>query len=56
MNASSFITFGINMLRQNGTRFYQGLYMMRSAGKGPLWVDVHVFSFLHFSIGICSSN
>ena len=26
MNASSFITFGTYMLRQNGIRFYKGLY------------------------------
>ena len=27
MNASSFITFFTHMLRQNGKRFYQGLYV-----------------------------
>ena len=27
MNASSFITFVTNMLRQNGIRFYKGLYV-----------------------------
>ena len=27
MNASSFITFFIYMLRQNGKRFYKGLYV-----------------------------
>ena len=27
MNASSFITFVTNMLRQNGIRFYKGLYI-----------------------------
>ena len=27
MNASSFITFGTYMLRQNGKRFYKGLYI-----------------------------
>ena len=27
MNASSFITFGIYALRQNGIRFYKGLYI-----------------------------
>ena len=27
MNASSFITFGTYMLRQNGIRFYKGLYI-----------------------------
>ena len=28
MNASSFITFFTNMLRQNGKRFYKGLYVI----------------------------
>ena len=28
MNASSFITFFTYMLRQNGKRFYKGLYVM----------------------------
>ena len=28
MNASSFITFFIYMLRQNGKRFYKGLYVV----------------------------
>ena len=27
MNLSSFITFGTYMLRQNGIRFYKGLYV-----------------------------
>ena len=27
MNASSFITFGTYMLRQNGIRFFKGLYI-----------------------------
>ena len=27
MNASSFITFGTYILRQNGIRFYKGLYV-----------------------------
>ena len=27
MNESSFITFDTYMLRQNGTRFYEGLYV-----------------------------
>ena len=27
MNASSFITFAMYMLRQNGIRFYKGLYV-----------------------------
>ena len=32
MNASSFISFGTFMLRQNGIRFYKGLYITFKTG------------------------
>ena len=35
MNASSFITFFTYMLRQNGKRFYKGLYFTFTLALGP---------------------
>ena len=36
MNASSFITFFTYMLRQNGKRFYKGLYVTYLSSYSPL--------------------
>ena len=55
MNASSFITFDTYMLRQNGIRFYKGLYVTIKLAPDLKKNTVYLssYSFLndgHFSI------
>ena len=55
MNASSFITFVTNMLRQNGIRFYKGVYVTFKLAPGIKTNTVCLMSYSplnegHFSI------
>ena len=55
MNASSFITFVTNMLRQNGIRFYKGLYVTFKLAPDLKKNTVYLLSYSplnegHFSI------
>ena len=55
MNASSFITFVTNMLRQNGIRFYKGLYVTFKLAPDLKKITVYLLSYSplnegHFSI------
>ena len=55
MNASSFITFFTNMLRQNGIRFYNGLYVTLKLASDLKKNTVYLSSYSplnegHFSI------
>ena len=55
MNASSFITFVTNKLRQNGIRFYKGLYATFKLAPGLKKNTVYLLSYSplnegHFSI------
>ena len=55
MNASSFITFITYMLRQNGIRFYKGLYVTFKLAQDLKKNTVYLLSYSrlnegHFSI------
>ena len=55
MNASSFITFVTYMLRQNGIRFYKGLYVTFKLAPDLKKITVYLSSYSplnegHFSI------
>ena len=45
MNASSFITFFTYMLRQNGKRFYKGLYVIFKLAPDLKKNTVHLLSY-----------
>ena len=54
MNASSFITFLTYMLRQNGKRFYKGLYVTFKETKSA---TMNIFRKIFFSKnGVCKSR
>ena len=55
MNASSFTTFVTYLLRQNGNRFYKGLYVTFKLAPDLKKIKVHLSSYRplnegHFSI------
>ena len=51
MNASSFITFFTYMLRQNGKRFYKGLYVTFTLKPDLKKNTVHLSSYSPLNAG-----
>ena len=54
MNASSFITFLTNMLRQSGKRFYKGLYVTFKLAPGLKKNTVYLSSYSPLNEGYVS--
>ena len=51
MNASSFITFVTYMLRQNGKRFYKGLYVTFKLAPDLMKNKVYLSRYTHLNEG-----